>query len=105
VKGDVNGARPAGPVFSKEGKWYRPAQDCNESYGSRVVIHEIDELCENSFKEHPVKILEPVAPYNMGLHTISRWGNRTLIDGKVYRFSRAQFAFQIKRKLSKLRNN
>ncbi len=105
VKWDVNGARPAGPVFSKDGNWYRPAQDCNESYGSRVVIHQIDELSEYAFKEHPVKILEPVAPYNKGLHTISHWGNRTLIDGKVYRFSWSQLGYQLRRKFLKLRNN
>ncbi len=106
VKWDVNGARPAGPLFSQNGKWYRPAQDCSDSYGSRIVIHEIDEISAVSFKEHPVKVLQPISPYNKGLHTISRWGKRTLIDGKIYRFSWSQFAFQLKRKLSKIgRNN
>jgi len=99
VKWDVRGARPAGNLFQHKGQWYRPAQDCSKSYGSRIVIHRIEELSALTFRETPVKHLEPVLPYDDGLHTLSRWGNRTLIDGKRYRFNWPNFVFQIRRKL------
>lgn len=99
VKWDVRGARPAGHLFQHYGIWYRPAQDCSVSYGSRVVIHRIEEISPTAYRETQVKTIEPIAPYSDGLHTLSRWGNRTLIDGKRYRFNWPNFVFQLKRKL------
>lgn len=102
VKWDVRGARPAGNLFEHNGKWHRPAQDCSKSYGSRIAIHRIEELSALSFRETRVKHLEPVSPYGEGLHTLSRFGNQTLIDGKRYRFNGANFVYQLRRKLGLL---
>lgn len=102
VKWDVNNARPAGDLFQVGEKWYRPAQDCNSCYGSAVVINEIEVINPQEFRERAVKRIGPVVPYQNGLHTISRWGNQTLIDGKVYRFSLHQFIYQLRRKFSRI---
>jgi hypothetical protein len=99
VKCDIQSSRPAGSVFAFAGKWYRPAQDCAQTYGHRVVIHEITEISPQIFKEVAVKTIEAQAPYGKGLHTLSRFGNQTLVDGKVFRFNWPNFIRQLKRKL------
>lgn len=99
VKWDVNNARPAGNLFQVDHKWYRPAQDCNRCYGAAVVINEIERISPTEFSERTIKKIDPVAPYHHGLHTLSRWGNQTLIDGKVYRFSVHQFIHQLRKKI------
>jgi len=84
VKIDIHSARPAGTPVVIDGKLIRPAQDGSNGYGSAVVFNEIDSLTTESFSEHPVRRLEPDASsrYRYGLHTVSAWGNRTLVDGK-----------------------
>ena len=44
-------ARPAGNVFSVEGKLYRLAQDCTPVYGTAVRVFEIKELTQESYIE------------------------------------------------------
>jgi len=102
VKWDVRSARPAGTPFQKEGIWYRPAQDCSETYGARVVINRIEKINPFEYQESFVRTIEPIAPYSKGLHTLSAWGDRTLIDGKRFRFNRHHFWYQVKRKLKRI---
>lgn len=42
VEFDTCVARNAGLPFKIDGQWYRPAQDCTESYGKCVVIQKMD---------------------------------------------------------------
>lgn len=88
VKMDVRSARPAGTPFHHQGKLYRPAQDCSETYGGRVVFNEILELTPEKFKEQVVGQLSPdkAGDYPDGLHTISAVDGYTLVDGKKYVF-------------------
>jgi hypothetical protein len=88
VKTDARSARPAGTPFIHRGILYRPAQDCAGDYGSRVVIHRVTQLSVDQFEEHSVAMLEPdrLGPYPHGLHTVSAFGDTTLIDGKRWRF-------------------
>lgn len=99
VKCDIRSSRPAGNVFEVAGTFYRPAQDCAKTYGHRIVIHEITEISPQVFREKAVKIIEAQAPFDKGIHTLSRFGNQTLVDGKVFRFNRPNFFRQLKRKL------
>lgn len=99
VKCDIQSSRPAGNVFQLAGKWYRPAQDCAQTYGHRIVIHEITEISHEVFREKAVKIIEAQAPFDKGIHTLSRFGNQTLVDGKVFRFNWPNFFRQLRRKL------
>jgi len=83
IKVDVRSSRPAGTPFIHQDRLYRPAQDCSESYGSRVVINRIERLDEYAFEEETVALVEPNrdGPYPDGLHTLSSVGEWTLVDG------------------------
>ena len=99
VKCDIQSSRPAGNLFQQAGKWYRPAQDCSHTYGHQVHIHEIIELTPEIFSEKHVKTIVAQAPFDKGIHTLARFGNQTLVDGKVFRFNWPNFFRQLKRKL------
>jgi hypothetical protein len=85
VKSDIRSSRPAGHLFAHQGKWYRPAQDSSTGYGGNICIHEITEISPDNFKEKPVNALSPTqfsGQFIAGIHTISRYGSKTLVDGK-----------------------
>lgn len=98
VKADVRNARPAGAFFKIGEKLYRPAQDCSETYGGRIVINEIKVLSPNSFVEVPVNVLEPPAGFT-GLHTLSFSGEYLYFDVKKMVFVPSAALFQLKRRL------
>jgi len=89
VKTDVRSARPAGTPFIHEGILYRPAQDCSVTYGGRIAVNRVLKLTPDEFLEETVRHLEPPAGsiYRQGIHTISKAGDFTLIDGKRYKWS------------------
>lgn len=95
VKNDISSSRPAGSVFTNDGKLYRPAQDCSKSYGGGVTINEIRKLSEKEFEEVEIKKIEPYnysgCLYTKGLHTISSVGGMTLVDGKKYSYRLRRF--------------
>jgi glycosyltransferase involved in cell wall biosynthesis len=84
VKVDVTSARMAGGVFCHQGTLYRPGQDCLRTYGAAVVVHRITQLSPTQFSEETVRRLEPDRNGSCpdGLHTLNRWGDHILIDGK-----------------------
>lgn len=84
VKVDITGARMAGGLFTENGALYRPAQNCLQTYGGGIVLHQITELTPHSFREVVVRNITPDAsgPCPHGLHTLNAWGDRTLVDGK-----------------------
>jgi hypothetical protein len=89
VKSDVRSARPGGTPFYHERALYRPAQDCSKTGGGKTVINRIKRLSSTSFDEEAVAVVEPdpTGPYPEGLHTISKVGDFTLVDGKRFEFS------------------
>jgi hypothetical protein len=100
VKIDVRSARPAGTPFYDGKNFIRPAQDCSETYGGRVVLNKISVLNPFEFKEEPVGFLEPPknSKYNRGLHTLAGMADFTLIDGKRFKFNYNNFKFMIVKK-------
>jgi hypothetical protein len=90
VKTDPRSARPAGPPFIHEGHLYRPAQDCSETYGGKVVISRVETLSRTEFREVLVSVVDPFprSPCPDGLHTLSGMGVRTVLDGKRWVFTR-----------------
>jgi hypothetical protein len=84
VKIDVRSARPAGTPFESDGKLYRPSQDCSRTYGGAVTINEVTLLTPTSFHELAITTVKPgkKSGYAFGLHTLSRFGDMTLIDSK-----------------------
>ena len=102
VKTDIRSSRPAGNFIETNGRIYRPAQDCSETYGGKIQINEIVKLSETEFEEKTVKtILSPDKKFNKGFHTISSCGELTVFDTKSYIFSLSNFKRKLKRKIVK----
>ena len=89
VKSDVRSARPGGTPFYHDGFLYRPAQDCSRTGGGRIVINRIIRLTPDRFEEEEVATVEPDPEglYPEGLHTLSKVGGFTLVDGKRFEFT------------------
>ena len=106
VKCDVRSSRPGGTPFLLNNKLYRPAQDCSSSYGSAVIINEVIELDENTFKEQPTKRIVPHKSwrYNKGLHTLSIAGRFIIIDAKRYSFNFNNFITVLRKKQKRILN-
>jgi hypothetical protein len=87
VKTDIRSTRPGGKPFLHRGTLYRPTQDCSREYGSQVTINEVLELSPTRFRESPVTAVRPdeSGPFPSGLHTLSGFGDVTLIDGRRWR--------------------
>jgi hypothetical protein len=77
VKSDCRSARPAGGLFRRDGKLYRPAQDCGGEYGAAIVLHRIDELTPERYRE--TRVQEIVAPRRR-IHTINRCEGFFVVD-------------------------
>jgi len=87
---DVRTSRSAGRLFEKEGKLYRPTQDCSERYGGAIQINEVLELNETTFREQTVTRITPDwSPRVLGTHTINSAGDITVIDTE---FRRSRFS-------------
>lgn len=93
VKTDARSARPGGTPFVSDGRLYRPSQDDSSGYGGRVVVNEVEVLTPRTFVERPVRWVGPPrgSPYPDGLHTLSRAGTRTLVDGNARHFVKETF--------------
>ena len=52
---DASTARPAGRFFRLDGKLYRASQDCNDSYGGKFNILEVDTDFETYYNETLVR--------------------------------------------------
>ena len=101
VKIDIRSARPAGTPFVHDGVLYRPAQDCSQTYGGRVIINRVLTLTPLAFREEAFVPVDPdrSGPYPSGLHTLSQVGDMTLIDGKRVLFVPAEFRRVLTKKL------
>jgi hypothetical protein len=75
-------ARPAGRIFIKDGKIYRPSQDSSGIYGRGININEITTLSETEYAETLVKKILPEPSDELkGLHTFNFTDKIMLIDG------------------------
>ena len=81
IVSDVRSARPAGKLFHKDGRIYRPSQNSSFRYGYALNFSEILELTKTTYKERVVECLEPDwDPSILGLHTFSASGELTVVD-------------------------
>lgn len=83
VKVGLYGSRMAGPVFRRDGRLYRPGQNCRGWYGQSIVLHEIVALSPTEYEERESgELVQPKgSPFPLTLHTVCGAGNRTVIDG------------------------
>jgi len=84
VRSDLRNSRPGGTPFLMGDQLYRPTQNCTKTYGGSIVINRIDKLTHDSFSERAVRevFAPPASPYQDGIHTLSAFGDWTLIDAK-----------------------
>lgn len=81
IVSDVARARPAGSLFIKNGKIYRPSQDCSKMYGYGLYINEVLILSETEYLERKVASFKPDWDQKIkGIHTFSSNGTLTVID-------------------------
>ncbi|WP_268035808.1 glucosamine inositolphosphorylceramide transferase family protein [Algoriphagus sp. PAP.12] len=72
IVSDVRSSRPAGRIYQKNGKLFRPAQDSGLRYGHRIKIQEILVLNEKEYQEKTVQTMEPnISKSQMGVHTLN----------------------------------
>lgn len=91
IVSDVRRARPAGPLFRKDGAIFRPAQDCSRHYGYGLRMHEVRRLDEAEYEEVEVGRLEP--RWRRGLtctHSFAHAGRLTVIDARHMRLRPAR---------------
>ena len=81
---EIASARPAGKVFTNNGKIYRPSQNASRTYGNSMDINEIILLSENEYMEQRTTSIQPTWDKSIkGTHTFSQEGQLTVLD--VYR--------------------
>ena len=78
--------RPAGNVFSANGKLIRPSQNCTHTYGGSIILNEIVTLTTQDFQERVFREIKPRETWrhSSGLHTLSTIGSVTVIDAKYH---------------------
>jgi hypothetical protein len=80
---DVRHARCAGAIVFRDGKLFRPSQDCAPYYGHQLNIHQITHLDPDHYQERLVHALSPETwPGMRGVHTYATYGDIEVIDGQ-----------------------
>jgi hypothetical protein len=81
VISDIKSARPAGSLFMKDGKLFRPSQDCSKMYGYGFDLNEIELLSETEYRERKTFSVRPNWDKSiLATHTYANCGNLTVID-------------------------
>lgn len=82
---DAASARPAGNVVLRDGRLWRPVQDCRRGYGAALGLAEIVRLDEDDFGQVVRGVLHPDEHWpGRKLHTLNRAGDLETIDGSGY---------------------
>ena len=83
---DIKKSRPAGRIFERNGRIYRPSQIDSPHYGYGTNLNEIIRLTETEYEEKPVASIEPKWDKNItGAHTFNYGHGLTLIDARLRR--------------------
>jgi hypothetical protein len=78
-------ARPAGAVVERDGKLWRPVQDCTDGYGTGIGLAKIVRLDHTGFEQKIHSVLRPSPNWpGRRLHTLNRAGRLECIDGAAY---------------------
>lgn len=79
-------ARNAGDWFKYKGKIYRPAQDCNNTYGGAVILQEVVLNKSGNLEFKNIRHIESDYPkYKEGLHTFNSYKDIIVVDAKGFR--------------------
>ncbi len=82
---DVGGARPGGRVVARNGRLWRPVQDCSAGYGRMLALAEIERLDTEDFTQ-TIRAMVTPGPLWPGrrLHTLNRVDRLECIDGAIH---------------------
>jgi hypothetical protein len=99
VKTDVSSSRPAGAFFRDGDALYRPAQDCSDRYGARLVVQRVVTLTTQAYSEEVVAVIEPDrrGPFPSGFHTISGCRDWSVVDGNRVAYNAAAMRSELRR--------
>jgi hypothetical protein len=82
----VTKARPAGRIFTRDGKLFRPSQDCSKTYGYGFDLNEVLVLSESEYKEEKVLSVRPDWDKKiLATHTYGAVGKFRVIDAYTRR--------------------
>jgi len=85
IVSDCKSARPAGKIFSQNGKLYRPSQNCSIRYGYGFNINEITVFNDQKYAESLISTVKPNWDKSiLGTHTFNRANSLHVIDA-LYR--------------------
>lgn len=104
VRIDPATSRPGGTPIVVDGRILMPVQDCTDTYGGALRTLTITTLNETAFAATAGPALRPradFAPYDDGLHTMTAFGQQTLIDAKQIDRSLAGLVLDLKRSLGR----
>ena len=83
---DVKKSRPAGSIFKRNGRIYRPSQNCSHRYGYGFNLNEIIRLTETEYEEKTVTSVEPNWDKKIiAAHTFNYGHGLTLINAMLRR--------------------
>ena len=86
VKSDARSARPAGRLFERDGALMRPAQICVPRYGAGLALQRVTKLTPHEYAERQIeRLLPPPGSGLLGLHTMNRAGDLTVVDAFIRR--------------------
>lgn len=79
--------------------------DNSQTYGGALAINRVRRLTPVEFDEEVARIIRPFSNdrYVKGIHTLSHWGEWTLVDGKFTRFHWASFRRALRMRMPSLR--
>lgn len=93
IVADVRRSRPAGRIIRDGARLIRPAQDCSEAYGRRIVLNAISRLSTVEYQELPIGSIEPSGVFGIErTHTYTADGPYEVLDGyrRTTRLSRGR---------------
>jgi hypothetical protein len=82
ISGSVKNSRSAGNLFWKDGRLFRPTQDCSVRYGYAIRVNEVVRLTPTVFEERMVHWVPPSwMPGLVGTHTWNESSRWQVMDG------------------------
>lgn len=81
LSADLRCARPAGPLFARDGVVFRPSQDSAECYGHALWLNQVEQMDRRVYRERSVARIAPDwHPAVSCVHTLGQAGRLTVLD-------------------------
>lgn len=85
ISSSVRNIRSAGHLFYRDGRLFRPTQDCSRRYGYGITVNEVLRLTPSEFEEQKVDWIGPFWGRGLlGTHTLNASDMIEVIDGIRY---------------------